>query len=252
MHFSAQAPQEKACLPAGQQCGKSAGMVIVFANSKGGVGKSTLAVHLAVWLFDMGHSVALLDADRQRSSSVWLQEAESAIATRVAWTPEDCVTAVRQLQQDHAFVIGDGQASLDDLGRTLLLMADLAVLPVTPSILDVRSVQQATGVLRYAQELNRGGPEGRLLLNRMRRRDVISREVTAAMPGLGVQLCAAQIRDLQAFRDAAQQGTVVTRMGRRGENAAADVKRAFGELLSDSQHPSSNRQHQNSMGGKNG
>ncbi|MFM7863010.1 MAG: hypothetical protein ACKPHU_02270, partial [Planctomycetaceae bacterium] len=98
------------------------------------------------------------------------------------------MTAVRQLQQDHAFVIGDGQASLDDLGRTLLLMADLAVLPVTPSILDVRSVQQATGVLRYAQELNRGGPEGRLLLNRMRRRDVISREVTAAMPGLGLQL----------------------------------------------------------------
>jgi chromosome partitioning protein len=206
-------------------------MVIVFANTKGGVGKSTLAVHLAIWLFDHGHSVALLDADRQRSSSVWLNEAERKITTRTAWAPEDCVTAVRQLQQDHAFVIGDGQASLDDLGRTLLLMADLAVLPVTPSILDVRSVQQATGVLRYAQELNRGGPEGWLLLNRMRRRDVISREVTAAMPAMELHLCAAQIRDLQAFRDAAQQGTVVTRMGRRGENAAADVRQAFGELL---------------------
>ncbi len=237
-------------LPAGQQRGKSAGMVIVFANSKGGVGKSTLAVHLAVWLFDQGHSVALLDADRQRSSSVWLHEAEPTITTRAIWTPEDCVTAVRQLQQDHAFVIGDGQASLDDLGRTLLLMADLAVLPVTPSILDVRSVQQATGVLRYAQELNRGGPEGWLLLNRMRRRDVISREVTAAMPGLGLQLCAAQIRDLQAFRDAAQQGTVVTRMGRRCKNAAADVEEAFGELLIDLNQPALNWQQQNSKGGK--
>ncbi|MFN9289835.1 MAG: hypothetical protein ACK6EB_17335, partial [Planctomyces sp.] len=113
-------------------------------------------------------------------------------------------------------------------------------------------MQQATGVLRYAQELNRGGPEGRLLLNRMRRRDVISREVTAAMPGLGLQLCATQIRDLQAFRDAAQQGTVVTRMGRRGENASADVQRAFAELMSDSLHPSSTRQHQNSSGGKSG
>ena len=225
-------------------------MVIVLANTKGGVGKSTLAVHLAIWLFDHGHSVALLDADRQRSSSVWLNEAEPKITTRTAWAPDDCVTAVRQLQQDHTFLIGDGQASLDDLGRTLLLMADLAVLPVTPSILDVRSVQQATGVLRYAQELNRGGPAGWLLMNRMRRRDVISREVTAAMPALGMQICAAQIRDLQAFRDAAQQGTVVTRMGRRAEHATADVEQAFNELLSDLTQRSSNLAQQNSKGDK--
>ena len=155
-------------------------MVIVLANSKGGVGKSTLAVHLAVWLYDRGQRVALVDADVQCSSSVWLQEAEPSVTVRNSRTPEEVVGVVRELQRTHDFVIGDGQATLDDQSRTLLLLADLAILPVTPSILDVRSVQQATATLRYAQELNSGRPRGCLVLNRMRRRDVISREVRVA------------------------------------------------------------------------
>jgi hypothetical protein len=63
----------------------------------------------------------------------------------------------------------------------------------------------------------------------MRRRDVISREVRVA--GSWADLCASQVRDLQAFREAAQQGSVVTRMGPRAAEAAADVERRFEELL---------------------
>ncbi|HRZ38724.1 MAG TPA: ParA family protein, partial [Candidatus Paceibacterota bacterium] len=51
-------------------------MVIALSNSKGGVGKSTLAVHLAVSWHEEGRRVALVDADVQGSSSLWLHEAE--------------------------------------------------------------------------------------------------------------------------------------------------------------------------------
>ena len=50
-------------------------MLIVVANTKGGVGKSTLAVHLAAWLHEQGHSVLLVDCDVQHSSSEWAKEA---------------------------------------------------------------------------------------------------------------------------------------------------------------------------------
>ena len=50
-------------------------MIIVVANSKGGVGKSTIAVHLAAWLHEQGHQVTLADRDTQHSSSDWLREA---------------------------------------------------------------------------------------------------------------------------------------------------------------------------------
>jgi chromosome partitioning protein len=206
-------------------------MLIAFVNTKGGVGKSTLAVHLAVWLHDQGFRTTVLDTDKQCSSSQWIGEVEPQVAVRVADSPETCLSEARGLAASCDFVVADGPAGLDDLSRTLLILADLAVFPIGPSVLDVRSVRQATEVLRSAQKLNGGRPEGRLVLNKVRRRDTISREVRAAAPALDVRVSDTVIRDLQAFRDAAQQGTVVTRMSGRASSAARDTDHLFRELI---------------------
>jgi len=205
--------------------------LIAFANQKGGVGKSTLAVHTTVWLFDQGLKVALLDADVQGSSSQWLAEAEPGIPIRKAHTPDDCLAAAQELLADHEIVVADGPGGLDEISRTLLLLADLAVFPISPSILDLRSVSQATTVLRYAQGINRGRPDGRLVLNKIRARDTISRELREAAPNLGVGVARIAIRDLQSFRDAAQQGSVASRMKRKGQEAAKDIDDLCRELL---------------------
>lgn len=208
-------------------------MLIVLANTKGGVGKSTLAVHLATWLFDAGFQTALLDTDKQRSSSQWIAEVEPKITAAVADTPETCLKNAQELLRSHDFVVGDGPAGLDDVSRTLLILGGLAILPITPSILDLRSLSQATDVLRYAQGINGGRPDGRLVLNKMKSRDTISWEVKDAAKRFQVPTARTVIRDLQAYRDAAQQGSVVSRMGRRGAAAAAaaDTDSLFTELL---------------------
>ncbi len=206
-------------------------MMITFANSKGGVGKSTLATHLAVWAFDQGIRTALVDTDKQRSSSQWVAEAEPRITIRVANTPEECLSAVTDARRTCDLVVADGPAGLDDLSRTLLILCDLAILPLTPSLLDLRSVQQASDVLRFAQGINGGRPEGRIVLNKMKTRDSISRELKAAAPSLGVQVADTVIRDLQAYRDAVGQGSCVTRLGKKGQTAAAEIDALFRELL---------------------
>lgn len=206
-------------------------MMISFCNSKGGVGKSTLAAHLAVWLFDQGFRVGVLDADKQRSSSTWVAEVEPQIEIRTADTPEECLQIARGLAKTCDFVVADGPAGLDDISRALLLLCQVAILPLTPSILDLRSVQQATAILRFAQGVNRGLPEGRIVLNRIRKRDTISKELQAAFPDLGVTVAKTAIRDLQAYRDAAQQGTVVARMGKKGTSPAVDLENLFREII---------------------
>jgi chromosome partitioning protein len=207
-------------------------MMLVFANTKGGVGKSTLAVHLAVWLHDRGFKTALLDGDKQRSSSEWLAEAEPKIEIRTADTPDECVLEARRLMRIAKYVVADGPAGLDDISRALLILADAAFLPVTPSILDIRSVQHATSTLQKARGINAGRPEWFLVLNKIRRRDTISNELRAAAPQLGIRAAKHAVRDLQAFRDAAQQATVVTRMGQKAAPASADITRLFSELVS--------------------
>ncbi len=209
--------------------------MIVFANTKGGVGKSTLAVHMAAWLFDQGATVALIDCDKQRSSSQWMAEAEPEITVATANTPEDVAVMAQGLCENHDFVVGDGPGGLDDLSRTLLILADLAVFPISPSILDLRSVSQATSVLKYAHSINAGRPEGRLVLNRMRKREKISRELQEAAPELGLAVAKGVVRDLQVYRDAAQQGTVITRMKSRARDAASELATLFTELLDGTQ-----------------
>jgi chromosome partitioning protein len=208
-------------------------VLIAFANSKGGVGKSTLAVHLAVWLSDHGKTVALLDADKQRSSSAWAAEAEPKITIRTAVTHDEVAQCVQELAQTHDFIIADAPGGLEELSRTVLILADLAVFPVLPSILDLRSVVEATKLLKFAQSINGGRPEGRLVLNRLRKRDRISRELTDAAPALGLKVAKTTIRDLQAYRNAAQQGTVVARMGAREREAATELTQLFVEIMTD-------------------
>lgn len=206
-------------------------MVIVFGNTKRGVGKSTLSTHCAVWLHDRGAKVALLDLDPQRSSSLWVREAEPQITVRTARTPEEVLAATQALCQEHDVLVADGPAGLEEGSRAVLLLADLALFPITPSILDVRSVAQATSILQYAQGINKGRPEGLLILNLMAKRDRISRELLDEASSLGLAMAKTAVRNLTAFRTAAQQGTVVTRMGYEGKEAAQDVTRLFDELL---------------------
>lgn len=197
------------------------------------MGKSTLAVHLAVWLLDHGKRVALLDADKQRSSSTWAEEAEPTLTIRTAATHEEVASSAQELTATHDVVIADAPGGLEELSRTVLILADSAFFPVLPSILDLRSVAEATKLLKFAQAINAGRPQGRLILNRLRKRDRISRELIDAAPELGLTVTRSTIRDLQAYRNAAQQGTVVTRMGRREREAASDLTQLFVELMTD-------------------
>jgi len=216
-------------------------MMITFTNTKGGVGKSTLATHLAVYLVDQGSTVALLDVDEQRSSSQWALEAEPRITVRTADTPEAVANEVKNLQASHDFVIADAPGRVGDETRTLMLLSDLAIFPMTPSILDLRSVTTATETLKYARTINNGRLEGLLVLNRIKVRDTISRELKDAAGQLGLTVATTPVRDLQAFRDSAQQGTVVTRMGYRGREAAQDVTQLFTEILSTTESLKDNR-----------
>src|SRR5690606_32476102 len=71
MQPARQPPTKKACGMAGNRRSLPH-MIIALVNSKGGVGKSTLAGNLAGWLHHQGNKVILADCDSQQSSSEWL------------------------------------------------------------------------------------------------------------------------------------------------------------------------------------
>ena len=121
-------------------------MIMALTNSKGGVGKSTLAVHLAVWCQEHGATVALVDADAQGSSSLWLQEASPTTPRFRLPTPDDILEQVPALRSEYDQLIIDGPAGLSEVTRAILLVTDFALLPCGPSALDLRAANDAIRV----------------------------------------------------------------------------------------------------------
>ncbi|MCM5682545.1 ParA family protein [Schlegelella sp. S2-27] len=110
--------------------------VIVVANPKGGVGKSTLSTNLAGYLALQGHKVMLGDIDRQQSSRTWLSLRPQAARPIASWdaTHDDVVKPPKGTTH----VVLDTPAGLH--GKRfdeLMKLADKIVVPLQPSIFDI-------------------------------------------------------------------------------------------------------------------
>lgn len=140
-------------------------MIITIANSKGGVGKSTLAVHLAAWLYEQGHRVTLADCDTQQSSSEWIREAVPQVKAVRLDNPDVILNELPLLAGDTDFVVADGPGSQTETSRALLLRADLAIVPCKASMLEVRALAKATEVLRVSQDIRAGMPKAIIVLS---------------------------------------------------------------------------------------
>jgi chromosome partitioning protein len=206
-------------------------MIIVIANSKGGVGKSTIAVHLAVWLKEQGHSVILADCDTQYSSSEWLKEAEPDIRTERLATPEEILDSLRVLNQQADYVIADGPGSNSETSRALLLLADFAFVPCKASMLEVRALAQATKVLRQVQEIRSGKPFATIILSMVGKHYRLTRDMKEAAESLDMALADCMLTQRQVYADAPGQRAVVWTLGGRGKNAGQEMRQLLREIL---------------------
>ena len=97
-------------------------MFITVVNQKGGVGKTTLAVHLAIWLRERGLRVAVIDADGQAASTRWIGAAEPQITVVTEANADAIIEQGSHLRQTHDAIVGDGPANLAEATRALLLV----------------------------------------------------------------------------------------------------------------------------------
>lgn len=206
-------------------------MIIVVANSKGGVGKSTLSVHLAAWLFGQGHRVVLADCDTQASSSEWLREAAPDIPSVRLANPDQILETLPTLNQEADFVVADGPGSNTETSRALLLRADFALVPCKASMLEVRALAQATAVLRQAQDIRAGKPDAVIVLSMVGKTYRLTQDMKDAAAALGLPLARTALILRQIYADAPGQGAVVQNMGARGREAATEVEALFRELF---------------------
>ena len=110
--------------------------VIVVANPKGGVGKSTLSTNLAGYFASRGHAVMLGDADRQQSSRLWLGLRPATARPISTWDISADMIAKPPKGTTH--VVLDTPAGLHGWRfNDVLKMADKVIVPLQPSVFDI-------------------------------------------------------------------------------------------------------------------
>ncbi len=197
--------------------------IIAVANLKGGVGKTTLAVNLACELASVG-SVTLVDADPQASSYEW------SLAGRLPCTTErlplqegrqtgEWVQRVRKLTADTILI--DLPAALGSVTTAAMMIADLIVLPITPSMLDGRATLKALAPLQQVRAARRDSrPRCLLVPSRVDRRTTAGCEIEAALHEMGEPVGPA-VTLRSAFVEAATAGTWI---GAQAPRSAAHVE----------------------------
>jgi chromosome partitioning protein len=119
-----------------------AGKVITIAQQKGGAGKTTVAIHLALAWHESGRKVVLVDIDPQGSLTRWAEIRRAALG---ADAPPPVVSVagwraageIDRLKRDVDFVVVDSPPHAQTDAKTVIRSADLVVIPVQPSALDL-------------------------------------------------------------------------------------------------------------------
>lgn len=126
--------------------------VLVLAGQKGGAGKTTVAVHLAIEAARQGSRVAVIDADPQGSAKAWA-DARSDETVPLAHVPvgqvADAVNAARGDGFD-LVVVDTPPHAMARIGAVLRL-ADFIVLPVQPSVLDLAALPAALELVQQSE-----------------------------------------------------------------------------------------------------
>lgn len=208
-------------------------MIIAFAGQKGGVGKTTASVCVAVELVARGESVLLVDADPQLSARTW-----GEVATEAGYPCPTCVSLganlyepsqLPRLARDFAYTLIDCPPRHGEIQRAALMTAEVAVLPCGPAAVDVWALVETT---RLVEEARRVRPALRafVLLTKINPRTSLGRDARVAVAESGMEVLTTELTARVAYQEALAAGQGVTTYAPR--DAAADqVRRLVEELV---------------------
>ncbi|MBB3995540.1 chromosome partitioning protein [Sulfitobacter undariae] len=205
--------------------------IISFIGQKGGSGKSTIAVHFAMeaLLSQEGCQVAIIDMDPQGSVLEWSRMRKDANPVVVSATAKTLEQTLKQAQEEgFDYVVVDTPGRQDTtLIELVSAMSDLILLPLRPSLFDVRAV---AGTITL---LNAKACKMRFLLSQTpaRGNQVADAEAYCARAHSEVAITRSKIGYRTAFQKAMIDGQGVQEVGRDGKKGQLEIAGLFEEIL---------------------
>jgi len=184
-------------------------MIVALLNQKGGVGKTTLATHLAGELSRTDQRVTLIDADPQGSALDWAQRRHQIGLPRrfgiIGLPRETLHLEAPDIARHVDHVVIDGPPRVTAVTRSVLLAADVVLVPIQPSPYDIWASADMVELIIEAQVF-RPQLRAAFVINRRMSRTVIGREARRALAGQPFPALIADIHQRVIFAESVARG----------------------------------------------
>ncbi len=184
-------------------------MIVALLNQKGGVGKTTLAVHIADALSRRSKRVLLVDADPQGSALDWAAARKGEPLFPVAGLPRNSIhKELPKLSAGYDMVIIDGPPRVYDVARSAIMASDLVLVPVQPSPYDVWAAKEIIDLIHEAT-IYKPNLKSAFVINRKIVNTALGRDVVDALSDYPVPVLNTSICQRIALAESAAQGQTV-------------------------------------------
>ncbi len=175
--------------------------VVAILSQKGGAGKTTLALHLAVAAERDGKSAAVIDLDPQASATSWgdsrAAEAPIVVSAQAARLPQLLETA---RNEGADLVVIDTAPHSESAALAAARAADLVLIPCRPAILDLRAIGATIDLAKLA------GCAPVVVFNAVPPRGSLGEEAKQAVAAYGVEIAPMQLVHRAAYQHALTVG----------------------------------------------
>lgn len=204
-------------------------MRIAFVNQKGGVGKTTLAVHVADALARRGTRVLLVDADQQESALEWSASRNGEPLFPVIGMAKNTIhKELSMIATGYEITIIDGPARYGDITASAIAASDIVFIPVQPSSYDVWASEDVIELIKNASVTR--DLKAAFILNRKIVNSAIGRDVLKALAKYPYPVLKTAICNRVSFSDTVGDGLTVTEANPNGL-AAEEINRLTTDIM---------------------
>ena len=195
---------------------------VAIISQKGGAGKTTLALHLAVDAQDAGRVSLIIDTDPQATASQWGSWREDKPPEVIDSPPPRLAAKVEQAQEQGAqFVVIDTPPHADSAARAAVETADLVLIPCRPSAFDLAAIQTTVKLVQLLRKpafvvFTAGSPNAPRMYE----------EADELVESFGISACPVQLPDRAAYRHASAEGRTVMETEPDGK-AANEIQQLY-------------------------
>ena len=210
--------------------------IIAVANQKGGAGKTTLSMQVAGALGRRGHKVLVIDADPQATATRWAASASDeqpfpALVSGLSAAGAKVHREVQKFVDDFEYIVIDCPPAADSpVPQSALLIADVALVPVIPSPLDLWASVGIGKVIEDILIINEH-LQPRIVVNQCQLNTALAKETLEILPEFGIPMTTARLHHRTAYRQAAVYGGTVHDLGTKAAPAITEVDALVDEVL---------------------